>query len=85
MSYTELSAIKVQKGRKNYRCEWCNTQIEKGESSISRSYVYEGSVGQDRWHPECWDASGKCEDDPYDGFSSGDYPRGGSVAFGNLP
>jgi len=84
MSYTELGVKKIKKSRKIYQCEWCATTISLEESYMSRTYVYEGEIDRDRWHVECWDASAECKDDPYDGFSSGDYPRGGSVSFGNL-
>ena len=84
MSYNELKVVKIKKSRKTYQCEWCATTISLGESYVSRTYIYEGDLDRDRWHPECWDASGKCDDDRLDGFSSGDYPRGGSVSFGNM-
>lgn len=85
MSYAELEVKKVAKSRKKYRCTWCNCDIDNGAQYVSRSFVYEGSMGRDHWHPECWDASAKCEDDLIDGWFPGDYPRGGAKAFANMP
>lgn len=84
MSYSELEIRKVAKNRKDYRCVWCAQKIERGQSSVSRTYVFDGNLGRERWHPECWEASCKCEDDLSDGWCPGDYPRGGSVAFAEL-
>lgn len=84
MSYVELEIVNVKKSRKIYQCVWCATTISLGESYVSRKYVYDGKIDRDRWHSVCWDASGNCKDDLCDGFSAGDYPRGGSIAFGDL-
>lgn len=85
MSYFQLDVRKVTKSRKKYRCIWCNTSIELGDPSVSRSYVKDGSMVRDRWHPECWQATAKCDDDLLDGWFPGDYPRGSAIAFANMP
>ena len=76
MSYTEISASHP-KGRKEYQCSWCNTNIEKGEKHFSRAYHWEGDFQTDRMHLECETAM---MSSPYDliseGFSPGEQKRG---------
>ena len=43
----------VKKTRRAKRCNWCSERIEKGESSVVTSGVYDGDFYRGRYHPEC--------------------------------
>lgn len=76
MSYTELTC-KVVKGKKEYRCEWCNENIATEEMHNYRSYIYEGQFSEGRMHPECWTAMSRAPAyELVDGWMPGDYKRG---------
>jgi len=43
----------VKKTRKPKRCRWCSYWIEKGDSCVVASGVWEGDFFTERFHPEC--------------------------------
>ena len=76
MSYTELKAT-YPKGRKKYRCEWCDEQILVGEKHFYRSFIIDGDFNTGRMHLECEEAMKKTpNDDLMDGWMPGDFKRG---------
>ena len=68
--------------RKNYRCDWCDKIIPKGEKYIRQKYIYDGEFCTWRAHCACqrvtdaiWDYA-----DPDEGLDSdGFYEYGGEV------
>ena len=65
----------IKSVRKPRRCFWCAEMIEKGESAITWSGVFEGDFSTTTVHPECWGAI--CEMPyPEDGFGFGESERG---------
>ena len=81
MSYEEISAKVVKKGRKQYACEWCATAIAKGETHFNRVYKFEGDFHDERMHSECLTAM---ERSPWDlvseGWIAGEQGRGEVLA-----
>ena len=51
-----MGEIRVCRGRKPYRCEWCGEHIEKGETHQHVSTRYDGDFQCYRMHLECADA-----------------------------
>jgi hypothetical protein len=77
MSYTELSAVIVKKGRKDHQCEWCGEQIDKGAEHFHRTYIFEGTFNDGRMHMECMKAMDESDQDAIrDGWDVGDNKRG---------
>lgn len=78
MSYEEISTGRPQ-ARKDYRCEWCNETIAKGDRHFYRVYKFEGDFNSGRMHLECMLAMDKAPKDELEGgWTPGDYPRGNS-------
>lgn len=79
--YQEIE-IRESTARKNYRCDWCDKIIPKGEKYIRQKYIYDGEFCTWRAHCACqrvtdaiWDYA-----DPDDGLDSdGFYEYGGEV------
>ena len=78
MNYTELEAKEVR-CRKAHRCGWCDQIVERGASAFYRAYIWEDGPQSDWMHPECKTAMDACDDDLSEGWTPGDFPRGGSV------
>lgn len=75
MSFEEISIKHIKKCRKVYKCIWCGEQIEIGQPSTNRTYIFHDHLQRDKCHPECY----KCLQeivDIDDGFIAGDYFRG---------
>ena len=76
MSYEEISAKHVS-GKKEYRCEWCNEAIPKGEKHLSRAYRFEGTFTAGRMHLDCETAMDKSDRALLsEGFYPGECKRG---------
>ena len=43
----------IKSGRKNYRCDWCNERINKGEASLVACGTDGSDFYRSRYHPEC--------------------------------
>lgn len=68
---------KEVKGRKNYRCDWCNGNIEKGLKHYYRAYKFEGDFITDRMHSECFWAMVKSDHRVIEnGWIPGEFERG---------
>lgn len=75
-SYTEISYKHVI-GRKDYRCEWCDQLIPKGEKQMYRAYHFEGDFNTGRMHLECEVAMDKSDRELIsEGWLPGDCKRG---------
>jgi hypothetical protein len=76
MSYTKIKSGHP-KGRKDYRCEWCDESIPKGEKHFARTYIFDGDFNSGRMHLECEAAMHKSpHDELAEGWLPGDYKRG---------
>jgi hypothetical protein len=64
MSYALLSET-FPVAKKRHRCIWCGQHIEPGEKYRRERSVYDGSMQDFAWHPEC-------ADDQQEGLRSGD-------------
>ena len=47
--------LRTSRARKPYRCEWCNTQIHKGETHVRNSARWDGMFQCWRMHEDCFD------------------------------
>lgn len=74
--YRELKTKQVICG-KPHPCEWCGEKITRGETAISRAYLWEGEFNSAWQHPECFKAMEESGDDIADwGFDQGALDRG---------
>lgn len=77
MSYEEFTNKEV-KVNKEHQCCWCAEIIEKHNKAQYREYKFHGVFNRDYMHPECYKALALEDCDSVDeGWSPGDYPRGG--------
>lgn len=77
MSYEELSFRQINKSRKSYSCEWCNTTIAIGEPHKYRAYKFHGDFITGRLHLECNEAMADSDPDLLmEGFLPGDSNKG---------
>jgi predicted nucleic acid-binding Zn-ribbon protein len=53
--------------RKQHRCTWCGEHIEKGDTYVRVSGVFDGDLQTSKFHPECDDAC--TEEARYEGGS----------------
>lgn len=49
----------VRKTRRTRWCDWCSEHIMKGDPSVATSGHCDGDFYQGRYHPECYDATGR--------------------------
>lgn len=77
MSYSEIQNRQVTV-RKPHRCVWCAERINAGEPAQYRAYKFDGDLGSDWMHPECYGAMQRFPDqtDLMDGWTPGDFARG---------
>lgn len=73
-----LRDTEITKTRKRHRCVWCGTHIEIGQPAHSSAWIWEGNFQQGHFHPECWSALSRSEDDG-EGWIEGEQPRGVAV------
>jgi len=72
--------------RKNHMCAWCAERIYKGEVARYRSYVFGGEVTSDHLHTECYDALMSSDNEAIcEGWMAGDFERGVSARWSNVP
>jgi len=78
MFFTQLKN-KIVKTRKLHSCTWCGEAIDVGSLVKHRVNVDEEGLWSEYWHDECWAAMLKVPyDELEDGFTPGNYPRGGT-------
>lgn len=52
MTY-HLFSCDEHKARKQHRCIWCGEMVNSGERYFREKSVYDGSIQDFAWHPEC--------------------------------
>ena len=70
-----LSDKEITKSKTAYKCIWCGGIIEKGKEYQKLTYILDGELKADPYHPDCATAASEiCTDnDPYFEAYSMDY------------
>lgn len=61
MSFFNITRVKAC--RKPTRCYWCDEIIEIGQPKITTATVFEGDFQSNNFHPECFDALERWQDE----------------------